>query len=66
VIEAGKKAAVSGTVLRVDGERVDLQTPDGRLIQTHISNVEAVKEPPAKNDGENKGKRRNPIAAGTR
>lgn len=65
MIKAGQKAAVKGTVLRVDGERVDLQTPDGQLVQTKIGNVESI-EKPEPEQPQPAGKRKHPIAVATR
>jgi hypothetical protein len=35
----GEKVAINLMVLRVEGTRLDAQTPDGQLIQTDVSNV---------------------------
>lgn len=37
----GQSVTVKGTVVRVDGDRVDIQTPSGQLIQTHVDNIES-------------------------
>ena len=38
-MKPGEPIQIKATVLRVDGTRLDAQTPNGELIQTHISNV---------------------------
>jgi hypothetical protein len=64
-MKAGEKVTVSGTVLRVDGTRVDLQTPDGQLIQTNVKNVKAVETKVQKTNGKNEG-RKGPVGYATR
>jgi hypothetical protein len=56
-MKAGEQATVSGTILRVDGTRVDLQTPDGQLIQTNVKNVKAVETKEQKSNGKNEGRK---------
>lgn len=41
-MKPGDEITIKATVLRVDGDRVDAQTPDGQLIQTDASNVQAM------------------------
>lgn len=45
-MQAGDEVKIKAKVLRVDGNRVDAQTPSGQLIQTDVANVEtaSVKE----------------------
>lgn len=38
----GDEVQIKVTVLRIDGNRVDTQTPDGQLIQTDASNVQVL------------------------
>ena len=45
-MQAGDKVNIAATVLRVDGNRVDAQTPDGQLIQTDAINVRETIQPP--------------------
>ena len=40
----GEHIQIKAVVLRVDGERVDAQTANGQLIQTHVSNAEPVEK----------------------
>lgn len=39
-MKQGENIKINATVLRVEGDRLDAQTPNGQLIQTHISNVD--------------------------
>lgn len=65
-MKAGDEAVVKGTILRVDGERVDLQTENGQLIQTKVSNVTAIEKPSEKkSNGKNEG-RKGPVGYATR
>lgn len=41
-MKPGESINIKAVVLRVDGTRVDAQTANGELIQTHISNVESI------------------------
>lgn len=43
-MNAGDEIRIKATVLRVDDERVDAQTPDGQLIQTKVGNTEVFQE----------------------
>ena len=38
-MKAGDTITIEGKVIRIDGDRVDLQAPSGQLIQTDVSNV---------------------------
>lgn len=45
-MKAGDTITIKATVLRVEGNRIDTQTADGKLIQTDVSNIsEAVSQP---------------------
>lgn len=52
-MKAGDNITINAQVLRIEGNRIDAQTPSGQLIQTNISNV-AVVEGKAVKTGENK------------
>jgi hypothetical protein len=66
-MKSGEEILIKATVLRVDGTRLDAQTPDGQLIQTHVSNAclsersKAIKNAPENkavlNAPENKSKK---------
>jgi len=44
-MKQGDSIQITAKVLRVSGERVDAQTPNGELIQTHVSNVVELNSP---------------------
>ena len=44
MMKAGDLITIKATVLRVDGDFLHAQTPNGQLIQTDISNVMSEKE----------------------
>ena len=53
-MKSGDEISIKATVLRVEGKRLDAQTPDGQLIQTHVSNARLHEQKSVKNAPENK------------